>query len=339
MKYEARIIEEKKIMKEKEKLCMIKKQQIERTKTEQKEIKKEEIEIQGKEELNKTEKKIDNEKNPKTLTPRKEFESQNLQNLDKENNKNKKSGFKQRLSLFESHLKEKGIEKPPKKTSIPKKFSEKVYNKSEALKPKQPEKFLKPKEKELETKKESKQLQNVIVDNCNKKEDIKKEANLLQNIPNKKEKEKVKDYKIQKYDFNYLKINIKNNENNDIELALNKLMKGLKIKIKEKYDALNVKVNFDEENDFSFNICYEISPMSFDGEVIEFLDDEFEKKVTNSQNFVINVELVNGDKNFYSNNILHKYCLIFKEVCVEKEDFYEHMKILKNIVKNLLIKK
>ena len=57
MKYEARIIEEKKIMKEKEKLCMIKKQQIERTKTEQKEIKKEEIEIQGKEELNKTEKK------------------------------------------------------------------------------------------------------------------------------------------------------------------------------------------------------------------------------------------------------------------------------------------
>jgi len=141
-----------------------------------------------------------------------------------------------------------------------------------------------------------------------------------------------------KDDFNYLKINIKNNENKDINKALNNLMKKLKDKIKQKYEQNGISVIFDEEKDNSFNIFYLIEPpvyINFDN--IEFLDDDFEKKIKNFQKFEIKVELIEGDKNMFSINKINEYYLIFKGISVNKEDFYEQINILKEIVKDLYI--
>ena len=75
---------------------------------------------------------------------------------------------------------------------------------------------------------------------------------------NKKEN----DFKPRKDDFNYLKINIKNNENDDINQALNNFIKKLKIKIKQKYEQIDIKISFKEEKDYSFNIYYQIQAMN-----------------------------------------------------------------------------
>ena len=141
-----------------------------------------------------------------------------------------------------------------------------------------------------------------------------------------------------KDDFNYLKINIKNNENKDINKALYNLMKKLKDKIKQKYEQNGISVVFDEEKDNSFNIFYLIEPpvyINFDN--IEFLDDDFEKKIKNFQKFEIKVELIEGDKNMFSINKINEYYLIFKGISVNKEDFYEQINILKEIIKDLYI--
>ena len=70
---------------------------------------------------------------------------------------------------------------------------------------------------------------------------------------------------------------------------------------------------------------------------IEFLDDEFEDKIKNPQEFAIKVELIEGDKNTFLINKINEYYLIFNGISVDKEDFYEHLNILKEIVKNLYI--
>ena len=62
-------------------------------------------------------------------------------------------------------------------------------------------------------------------------------------------------------------------------------MKKLKDKIKQKYVYSNTKINFSEENVYSFKIIYIIEPtkdINFDD--IEFLDDEFEKRLKNYKN-------------------------------------------------------
>ena len=99
-------------------------------------------------------------------------------------------------------------------------------------------------------------------------------------ISNEISEEKEDFFKPRKDDFNYLKLNIKNNNNNDINKALNNFMKKLKDKIKQKYVYSNTKINFSEENVYSFKIIYITEPtkdINFDD--IEFLDDEFEKKL------------------------------------------------------------
>ena len=113
-------------------------------------------------------------------------------------------------------------------------------------------------------------------------------------------------------------------------------MKKLKDKIKQKYVYSNTKINFSEENVYSFKIIYIIEPtkdINFDD--IEFLDDEFEKKIKKLQKFEIIVELKEGNKNLFLQNKINEYYLIFNEISVDKEDFYEHLNILKEIVKNL----
>ena len=86
-----------------------------------------------------------------------------------------------------------------------------------------------------------------------------------------------------------------------------------------------------EEKDTSFKICYKIPPIDFDFAEIEFLDEIFESKVKNPQIFEIEVGLTEELDNS------KKYYLIFVGNDVDKEDFYEHLGILKNIAKSLLL--
>ena len=138
-----------------------------------------------------------------------------------------------------------------------------------------------------------------------------------------------------KNDFNYLEINIKNEENKDINTALFNFMKVFKNNIKEYYIIEKINVNIENLNDNSFKICYEIPPSYFDDE-IEFLDEEYEQKVKNLQKFEIKVELLEGIKK--ENLFINQYYLIFNGISIDKEDFYEHLNILKKISKNILIK-
>ena len=77
--------------------------------------------------------------------------------------------------------------------------------------------------------------------------------------------------------------------------------------------------------------------MNINFDDIEFLDDEFEDKMKNPQQFEINVELIENDKNIFLINKINEYYLIFKGISVDKEGFYEHVNIFKEIVKYLYI--
>ena len=145
-------------------------------------------------------------------------------------------------------------------------------------------------------------------------------------------------FRPRKDDFNYLKISIKNTENKDINQAVINFMKVFKNDIKEYYAMNDININFDDIKDLSFKICYEIPPIHFDDEDdIEFLDEDFEQKVKNSQNFEIKVELLEGEDN--KNPFINTYFLVFKGISIGKEDFYDYLKILKDIAKNSLKKK
>ena len=145
-------------------------------------------------------------------------------------------------------------------------------------------------------------------------------------------------FRPRKDDFNYLKISIKNTENKDINQAVINFMKVFKNDIKEYYAMNDININFDDIKDLSFKICYEIPPIHFDDEDdIEFLDEDFEQKVKNSQNFEIKVELLEGEDN--KNLFINTYFLVFRGISIGKEDFYDYLKILKDIAKNSLKKK
>ena len=141
-------------------------------------------------------------------------------------------------------------------------------------------------------------------------------------------------------DFNYIEINIKNVENKDINKAINNFINNFKSKIKEQYEKTEIKVyiKMENEKDLSFLLCYELLTTPFDDE-IEFLDDEFETKIKSKQGFRINVELVEGNKNLYSIDKINQYYIIFNKVSMDNEYFYEHLKILKKLAKNILLKK
>ena len=144
-------------------------------------------------------------------------------------------------------------------------------------------------------------------------------------------------FKPRKDDFNYLEINIKNTKDKDINQAVKFFMKNLKDKIKEEYDKIKIKINFDNEKDNEFIIYYKIQPIFVENNKINFLDEAFEKKVKWTQNYGIKVKLVEGNKSLYNLNKIQQYYLFFSNIKVGKEDFYEHLKILKKIMKNILL--
>ena len=172
----------------------------------------------------------------------------------------------------------------------------------------------------LENKKENKNLNDYRLNESNKLENLKFEG-----------KNSLKPRKVY---FNYLELNINNNENKDINKAKMNLIKKIKKEIKEKYDKTKIKVNFKNEKDFSFEIFFEIPPIYGNFDEIEFLDKKFQKKVLNFQKFNIKVELIEGNRNLFSNYKINQYYLIFNRVSLDKEDFYVQLKILKEIVKN-----
>ena len=158
------------------------------------------------------------------------------------------------------------------------------------------------------------------------------------NSENNEPREEKHIFRPRKDDFNYLKISIKNTENKDINQAVINFMKVFKNDIKEYYAMNDININFDDIKDLSFKICYEIPPIHFDDEDdIEFLDEDFEQKVKNSQNFEIKVELLEGEDN--KNLFINTYFLVFRGISIGKEDFYDYLKILKDIAKNSLKKK
>ena len=217
-------------------------------------------------------------------------------------------------------------------------------------------------EEKVESKYKKKELSEIEMDieKCNKKEistekeeiaELKKETqyekepldiietNKKYNITKEEIEHKETFYKPEKEDFNFLEINIKNNDNKDINKPLINFITKLKEKIIEEYNRIKIKINIKEDKDFSFIICSEFKITFFEGDEIEFLDDNFEKKVNNSQKIEIKVELIEGDKNLYLINKINQYYLIFSGIEMEKEDFYEHLIRLKKISKNLLLKK
>ena len=140
-----------------------------------------------------------------------------------------------------------------------------------------------------------------------------------------------------KDEFNYLKIDVLNHNNKDIDKAMSTFMRDLKYSIRENYEDTDIKINFKDVKDNSFTIEYGIPPIQFKCDDIVFLDEDFEKKVKNSQKFEIKVELVEGDKSLFYKQKINQFYLIFKGDNVDKEDFYEILTILKTIAKKILI--
>ena len=144
-----------------------------------------------------------------------------------------------------------------------------------------------------------------------------------------------------KSDYNYLEINIKENnlnKNEDINKALKNFIKNYTKKLKENYSLSNIRIYLNNITDFSFDIEYDIYPLNIDIDELTFLDEKYEEKIKNLQRFKIKVELIKGDNNNLNNINRHQYYLIFNGFDVEQEDFYEQIKILKNLAKSLLIK-
>ena len=137
-------------------------------------------------------------------------------------------------------------------------------------------------------------------------------------------------------DFNYLEINILNEENKDIKEAINILMKNIKQAIYEEYEDKEIKVDIKDETNNSFKICYDIEPLGNNYEGIKFLYSKFERKIKNNRKLEIGDELIEGNKNSFEQKKINQYHLYFKRILIDMEDFYEHLKFLKEITKNTL---
>ena len=174
-----------------------------------------------------------------------------------------------------------------------------------------------------------KYLQNEIYDDYEQK--FLKEMNYL-NIKN----EII--FEPEKYDFNYLKINIKNPDNYNIEKAIEIFMENFRKYIKEEYKYNeNIEINIDIEKESLFYIQYKILPIKIDDELFEFLDENFERKIKNKQEFEIKVEIIEGDKSLYEKNEINQFYLIFSGISIDKVDFYYILKELKKIAIKFLL--
>ena len=138
--------------------------------------------------------------------------------------------------------------------------------------------------------------------------------------------------KPKKGDFNYLEINIiNNNQNKDVKGALKNLLKDFIEEIKSNVTKEN-DIYIENEKETSFDICYKIYSdyyfFDYEYNKILFLDEKYEKKIKNDREFKIKVKLIEGNNS-------NQYYLIFEGVSVDKEEFYEKVKSLKETIKSL----
>ena len=160
--------------------------------------------------------------------------------------------------------------------------------------------------------------------------------------------ENVKDPR--KGDSNYFEINIKNNENKDLDQALNILIKKIKTEIKNYYSLEKINIFIEDDSNTSFIIKYQIPQTSLndddddgddnvhDDEII-YLDEEYESKLKKRQNFGIRVQFIkDNSSNTFNNTNIYKYYLIFKSDMIDKEDYYIYLVKLKDIIKSVINK-
>ena len=74
--------------------------------------------------------------------------------------------------------------------------------------------------------------------------------NIKSNITKEEVEHKQNFFKPEKEDFNYLEINIKNNDNRDINRPLINFITKLKKAIKEEYNRIGIKINIKDDKDF-----------------------------------------------------------------------------------------
>ena len=149
----------------------------------------------------------------------------------------------------------------------------------------------------------------------------------------------------QKDNFNYIVINIENNDDKYLKTSvLINFMQNLKSEIKNYYEHSYINLKFTEEKVTSFVIYYEIDETHLISDEIEFLDETFENKIKNVQKFKIKVELIERKKDLDSFELLKlldknkKYYLVFSGDCLDKEDFYGHVREIKILSLLLLMR-
>ena len=163
------------------------------------------------------------------------------------------------------------------------------------------------------------------------------------NIYSCKDKENISTLK--KSELNYLLILINNNnQNNNIKNALNNIIQSFKKEILNYYSSLdNIKINIEKETNTSFDIMYQINPVKLYNDDEEsdliFLDEDFEQNIKSGKKFYIKFKIIEDAKNnslhSFMNNT-YQYYFIFNGFNLDKEEFNEHVTILKNIVKDIL---
>ena len=142
-----------------------------------------------------------------------------------------------------------------------------------------------------------------------------------------------------KFYFNNFEINIKNNENKDIDQALNILIEKFKTEIKNYYSLEKINIYIRDDSNTSFIIIYQIPrPSLYDDEII-YLDEEYENKLKDGQNFGIKIEFIkDNSSNTFNNTNIYKYYLIFKSALIDKEDYFIYLGKLKGIIKSVIDK-
>ena len=129
---------------------------------------------------------------------------------------------------------------------------------------------------------------------------------------------------------------IKNNEKKDAKEALINFLEIYKNKIKENYMSTDMFIEFKDEKNTSFIIKFEIELQDYClNDDLIFFDKDDENKYLNGNKFEIKVELKEYKNNQFSN--INEYLLVFDNILGDEEDFYEHLKIIKNIAKSLLL--
>lgn len=159
---------------------------------------------------------------------------------------------------------------------------------------------------------------------------------------------KVIQYEPKGIQFNYIKINLKDNDNNLYLDALEKFMTDLQNNIKEfKYENdIDINIEYDTKN-WAFNVSFEGKEINEENNIEDNIDNIEEETDALSEDIydgliplIIKIELFELEKEqkqTYPMNSMDKtYYLMFNYIQGDIPHFYEYMKIIKDIAMKLL---